>query len=52
KRLGERLKGLTKKQRQVATGETRQFDHRPTGEFNPLFKRLGEKERRWVRGEG
>lgn len=37
---------LTKKERHLATGETRQFDYRPIGERNPLFTRLGEKDRR------
>lgn len=44
--LEERTKELTKKQRHLSTGETRQFDYRPVGEKNPLFARLGEKERR------
>lgn len=44
--LDARSEQLTKKQRQLATGETRQFDHRPLGQRNPLFERLGENERR------
>lgn len=44
--LLERASKLSKKQRNLATGETRQFDHRPVGERNPLFGRLEEKERR------
>ena len=44
--LEERTKELSKKQRHLSTGETRQFDYRPVGEKNPLFARLGEKERR------
>lgn len=44
--LEQRASELSKKQRQLSTGETRQFDYRPVGEKNPLFGRLGEKERR------
>lgn len=36
---------LSRKQRHLSTGETRQFDYRPVGVKNPLFARLGEKER-------
>lgn len=45
--LEERTKELlSKKQRHLSTMETRQFDYRPVGEKNPLFGRLGEKDRR------
>ena len=44
--LEERTSELSKRQRHLSTGETRQFDHRPAGERNPLFDRLDEKERR------
>ena len=50
--LEERTAELSKRQRHLSTGETRQFDHRPAGERNPLFSRLDEKERRWGRLEG
>ncbi|CAM9520453.1 unnamed protein product, partial [Laminaria digitata] len=43
--LEERTSELSKRQRHLSTGETRQFDHRPAGERNPLFDRLDEKER-------
>ncbi|CAB1110142.1 unnamed protein product [Ectocarpus sp. CCAP 1310/34] len=46
--LEERTSELSRKQRHLSTGETRQFDYRPVGEKNPLFYRLGEKERRHV----
>ncbi|CAM9848298.1 unnamed protein product [Ectocarpus fasciculatus] len=44
--LEERTSELSRKQRHLSTGETRQFDYRPVGEKNPLFYRLGEKDRR------
>ncbi|CAN0079749.1 unnamed protein product [Scytosiphon promiscuus] len=43
--LEERMSELSRKQRHLSTGETRQFDYRPVGERNPLFFRLDEKER-------
>ncbi|CAM9582436.1 unnamed protein product [Pylaiella littoralis] len=43
--LEERMSELSRKQRHLCTGETRQFDYRPVGVKNPLFARLGEKER-------
>lgn len=44
--LAAREEELPKKQRALSTGETRQFDYRAVGERNPLFGRLGEKDRR------
>lgn len=43
--LEERMSELSRKQRHLSTGETRQFDYRPVGEKNPIFSRLGEKDR-------
>ena len=46
--LKNRKDKLKNREKKMVNGETRQFDYKRSGRYNPLFERLDEKERKQV----